>query len=421
MYLGKYLKQILGKRISRNDSTSFERESDETLGAIKQSLGAKKKQDQIFWLMMLVAFIFLFIWRYHASNSQSSNEEQVRNDHMNIEVASKALDVGKMWRNYFEDKIVDQASKMQVKLDLVEKSINAQQEDYQNSLKEEVEKLKNQIKYLAEEQAQSRQALDTARSQINLQQEKTQSQRDYPQATVNLSVNKLGREEQFDHPKSNKNYFPETAYVKGILLGGIAVSTSIGSSSDPVPVIIRITGPGNLSKDFSIDLKKCHILGSSYGDLSSERAIVRAEVLSCQAEGLIYTTKVAGIIFGDDGMNGIKGKVVSTSNKHLKNVAIGSMLSGLSQSLKGQDSYNITGLGAVSTKSKGAAELLQSGGLSGISNAGEKIAEYYIKQAESMSPVLLISGGTKVDVVFTKGVYLNSVDVKEKIAEARNK
>ena len=162
-------------------------------------------------------------------------------------------------------------------------------------------------------------------------------------------------------------------------------------------------------------------MGSSYGDLSSERAIVRAEVLSCTdpVSELIYTTKIAGLIHGDDGMNGIKGKVIQTSGKHLKNAIVGSMISGFAGSAKGQDQMIITSFGAGATKKKGMGDMLQDGAFAGASNAAEKIADYYIKQAESMSPVLLVSGGTKVDIVFTKGVYLSALDVQEKLEQSR--
>ncbi|WP_375327195.1 hypothetical protein [Candidatus Tisiphia endosymbiont of Nemotelus uliginosus] len=47
------------------------------------------------------------------------------------------------------------------------------------------------------------------------------------------------------------------------MLGGIVVSTSMGSSSEPISVVIRIVGRGNLPKNFNIDLTHCHIMGSS--------------------------------------------------------------------------------------------------------------------------------------------------------------
>ena len=277
------------------------------------------------------------------------------------------------------------------------------------------------MQYISEEQASHAREFNNAKAKN--QEGDLAQKNNYPLLEESrITVNHMDRGEVFDRPKSSRSFIPETAYVKGVLLGGIAVSTSIGSSGEPVPVIIRITERGNLPKNFNIDLTQCQIMGSSYGDLSSERAVVRAEVLSCKdsAKELIYTTKIAGLIYGDDGMNGIKGRVVQTSGKHLKNAMIGGMISGFASSAKGQDQMIISSFGTASTKKKGMGDMLQEGGFAGASNAAEKIADYYIKQAESMSPVLLVSGGTKVDIVFTKGVYLGALDVQEKLEKSRD-
>lgn len=395
--------------------------------AANDSVAAKSQHERIFWLVILSSFCLLVAYRYLQVNRQTSKTEQERlNSPMNIQVASSALDAEKMWRNHFEDKLVDNSEKVTEKLKLIETSINQQTSDAQQQIKVEMANLKTQMQYLAAELGSARKELGEVKSKSLQDQEAGEAGTGRSKydliSEANINVNHLERVERFDHPKSSRNYIPETAYVKGVLLGGIAVSTAIGSSSEPVPVIIRITDRGNLPKNFNIDLTHCQIMGSSYGDLSSERAIVRAEILSCKdpVNELIYTTKLAGIIFGDDGMNGIKGKVVQTSGKHLKNAMIGGMISGLASSSKGQDAFSITSLGAVGNKRKGAGEMTKDGLLNGASSAAEKLADYYIKQAETMSPVLLVSGGTKVDVVFTKGVYLGALDVQEKLEILRN-
>ena len=114
-------------------------------------------------------------------------------------------------------------------------------------------------------------------------------------------------------PVSNWNHIPATSYVTGYLLGGVALSTSVNSSSESVPVAIRLTNRGILRKEFAVDLHQCRLLASCYGDISSERAIIRAEELVCEdkEDGLIISTKISGVIYGDDGMNGIRGSVVS--------------------------------------------------------------------------------------------------------------
>ena len=409
------LKQLKGEQDSESQTDNLQSPHAQS------SLRAKKKHDLIVLLGFVVTVIIGLSFMKYRSNSLSNldTEADIKLP-LNLEVASHALDIDKMWRNHFEDKLIDAKTTADEKLKLIETSINEQSVAYTNQLKTEIEKLKAQMQYLSEEQASSKREFSNARA--NLNEEDKSPKNNYPLIDDSrITVNHMDRGEVFDRPKSARSFIPETAYVKGILLGGIAVSTSISSSSEPVPVVIRITERGSLPKNFNIDLTHCKIMGSSYGDLSSERAIVRAEVLSCTdpLSELIYTTKIAGLIHGDDGMNGIKGKVIQTSGKHLKNAIVGSMISGFAGSAKGQDQMIITSFGAGSTKKKGMGDMLQDGAFAGASNAAEKIADYYIKQAESMSPVLLVSGGTKVDIVFTKGVYLSALDVQEKLEQSR--
>ena len=410
------------KRQQSVNPQDSERMSDNlTLSHAQKSTQAKKKHDLIVLLGLGVTVIIGLSFMKYRSNSLSGVEAEVDAKlPLKLEVASHALDIDKMWRNHFEDKLTDAKTSADEKLKLIETSINEQSVAYTNQLKTEIEKLKAQMQYLSEEQASSRREWSQARAKSD-EEDKSQKS-NYPLIDESrITVNHMDRGEIFDRPKSARSFIPETAYVKGILLGGIAVSTSIGSSSEPVPVVIRITERGSLPKNFNIDLTHCKIMGSTYGDLSSERAIMRAEVLSCTdpVSELIYTTKVAGLIHGDDGMNGIKGKVVQTSGKHLKNAIVGGMISGFAGSAKGQDQMIITSFGAGSANKKGAGDMFKEGAFAGAANAAEKIADYYIKQAESMSPVLLVSGGTKVDIVFTKGVYLNALDVQEKLEQSR--
>ena len=409
------------KRGQSGNPQDFKVQTDNlTFPHANSSMQAKKKHDYIVLLGLGVTVIIgLSFMKYRANSLSGVDTEVDAKLPLNLEVASHALDIDKMWRNHFEDKLTDAKTSADEKLKLIEASINEQSTSYTAQLKSEIEKLKAQMQYLSEEQASSRREFSNVRA---ISEEDKSPKNNYPLIDDSrITVNHMDRGEIFDRPKSARSFIPETAYVKGILLGGIAVSTSIGSASEPVPVVIRITERGSLPKNFNIDLTHCKIMGSSYGDLSSERAIVRAEVLSCTdpVSELIYTTKIAGLIHGDDGMNGIKGKVIQTSGKHLKNAIVGSMISGFAGSAKGQDQMIITSFGAGATKKKGMGDMLQEGAFAGASNAAEKIADYYIKQAESMSPVLLVSGGTKVDIVFTKGVYLSALDVQEKLEQSR--
>jgi len=392
-----------------------------SLSSAVGSKNTKRKQDLITLGFLGALLVVLMGWIKYNSAPAEELDENGKKPPLKLEVASSALDSEKMWRNYFEDKLVDSKTQSNKKLELIEQSINDQAKVNQDQFKQEIEKLKQQLRFLADEQNASK--IRTREIENNMQskdQEEYQPAKRVDDARIN--VNSMSKNDIFDSPKSMRSFIPETSYVTGKLLGGISVSTSLGSASEPVPVIIKITDRGNLPKNFNMNPKQCQIMGSAYGDLSSERAIIRAETLSCRdpKEELVYTTKMAGIIYGDDGFNGIKGRVVQTSAKHLKNAMIGGMISGFANSGKGSEQFTVTNLG-LANKKKGIADMAQDGAFAGIGNASEKLADYYIKQAESMSPVLMISGGARVDIVFTKGVYFGALDVEEKLRSARNK
>jgi hypothetical protein len=338
---------------------------------------------------------------------------------LDIEIASKALDPEVMWRNHFEDKLTEGNKKLDDRLKVIAESFKKKEEEIDISTKEQISGLQEQLIMAREELLEATQELKMAREERE-RFDRNKEGREV-EDSGNLQVHRLEQELSIGRPKSSRNFIPETTYIKGVLLGGISVSTGVNSPHEPTPVIVRIIGSGNLAKNFDLDIKTCRILGSSYGDLSSERAIIRAEVMSCVDEKTeqVVTTKIAGVIFGNDGLGGVKGKVVQTSNKQLKNVVLGGLLSGFSNTAKSTDQFALTSMGAISTKQPPFGERLKDNSLAGLGNAGEKIADYYLRQAESMSPVLQIPAGSKVDVVFTKGVYLGSLDVKEHLNKDR--
>jgi hypothetical protein len=105
----------------------------------------------------------------------------------------------------------------------------------------------------------------------------------------------------------------------------------------------------------------------------------------------------------------------------LSNAFTSGVLSGFANIAQGQEGYNITSLGSITTKKKNMGDVVKGGALTGMTTAAEKLADYHIKLAENISPVILIPGGTKVDVMFTKGVHIGSRNIKEKLEAARGK
>jgi len=341
------------------------------------------------------------------STSQIKHAEKIKDEGRNIGTSYEAMDGNKIWQNHFEDKLRSSQHELQEKVESLMRDMRAKEEEERKHREQELQKMAEQLKFAQDE-------LKSAALELKRVSDIAESNKYEQEAVIRggeVSSIKLGSNVQWDKPKDIRDYIPETSFVGGYTLGGIVTSTGINTASEnATPVVIRLSNRGNLPKNINVDISKCRIQGSSYGDLSSERVIIRAEKLICidPKTELVTTSDVIGVVHGDDGMNGIKGKVIATSNRHIKNAFIGSMLSGLASSSKGVEGLTLTSLGAVNTKRQGFKDLAGQGLLNGGSNAGEKIADYYLRLAEQMSPVLTVPGGVKVDVIFTKGFFLCS-------------
>lgn len=385
-----------------------------------------KKWFNLSLVVVLVIISFIVLLFFIASNDKPKNslddaniadDSNIATKHTKIELGTDATKADVKWQNFLEESIETEGKTREQQIELLKNAVAKSQEAGKEEVNTELDELKSRLSYALKE-------IDRLKvNNQNIQQDIASLTPEHGNETIaaELGITAINTKLVTMPPVSSFNYISATSYVSGHLLGGIAVSTSVNSASEPIPVIIKLTSRGNLPKDFAVDMKQCRLLASAYGDISSERAIVRAEELVCEDKeaGLVISTKVSGVIYGDDGANGIRGSVVSMSDKHLKNAVIGGVLSGFSNSAKGQNGLDITSLGAISTKKKGMKDMAQDGLLSGTSSAAEKLADYHIRLAENISPVILVPGGTKVDIVFTKSVEIGSRDIEEVINAER--
>lgn len=394
---------------------------------ILDNKSVRRKQHKLLLAFLVVAIIATLLVINLMQEKIKTNTDL--NDYNNegdvkpkVEVASESLDPEKMWRNHFEDLLGENKRKFDERLKLAEINFGEIEQKLQEQSKLEMTKMQTQLSFARNELIGATEELRRMR-QIHEEVAEGRKQHDETHGNdVNITAIDINSAIEFDQPKDAKIYIPETSYVSGYLLGGLAVSTSLNTPDENAsPVVIRLTKRGNLPKNFNVDIATCRILGSSYGDLSSERAVIRLEKMVCidPSTELVTTSNIAGTVHGPDGMNGIKGKVVATSSKHIKNALIGGVISGLSQSSKGQDGMTITSLGAITNQKKGFQDMVTGGASSGVASAGEKIANYYLRMAESMSPILTIPGGVKIDVIFTKGFFVGELTTHKKIAKER--
>jgi conjugal transfer pilus assembly protein TraB len=124
-----------------------------------------------------------------------------------------------------------------------------------------------------------------------------------------------------------------------------------------------------------------------------------------EEDGVTVEKKVEGWLIGEDGRPGLRGEVVDRSGEAVRDTMIAGMLSGLSGFLKTEASssvYPVSPFGQ--TNALRGKQALGSAASAGAGNALDKLAEFSIKRAEQMQPVILIASGRVVDVVFKSGV-----------------
>lgn len=219
-----------------------------------------------------------------------------------------------------------------------------------------------------------------------------------------------------------ENTIPAGTFAKATLLGGVDASTATTSQSDPRPVLLRVTDRGNLPRRFKSDLKACHVLASAYGDLSSERVFMRLEKLTCteRETGEISETEVSGYVLGEDGRAGVRGVVADRAGPMIRNSLLGGFMSGMSNFFGAQSQKSVFPVSPFGqTNALSAQQMLSGGAANGASGALDKYAEFFIKRAEQLQPVLQVAAGRSVDIVFTQGTEFGETTVRKSLTKIR--
>lgn len=215
-----------------------------------------------------------------------------------------------------------------------------------------------------------------------------------------------------DVPATNQrrvdNYLP-VSHTRAILIGGLAAPTGGQAQSNPVPVLLRLVDMAVLPNNFRAMVKDCLVVGEGFGDQSAERAYIRTTVLSCVLkDGTVLEVPLKGSIFGEDGMNGMRGALVQKQGQILTNALMAGIASGIGSGLaQSTQQVTTTALGSTATNPTDTQNILKQGIGTGVGKALDRLSQYYISLAEKTFPVIEVQGGRTVDVVVTQGVYLD--------------
>jgi conjugal transfer pilus assembly protein TraB len=204
-------------------------------------------------------------------------------------------------------------------------------------------------------------------------------------------------------------YLPSGTILSGTLMTGLDAPTSNQSRLDPFPALLRVKHEALLPNKYRMDIAECFVIASGFGDLSAERAYMRAERLSCvKKDGTVIETPMDAYSVGEDGKAGIRGRVVSKNGQIIGNALLSGFIAGLGKAFTPQRvqplSLNPSGTTQFQYPSPEMVAGQSIGG--GVNGAAEQLASYYLEMARNIFPIVEIDAGRKIDLILVRGMAL---------------
>lgn len=213
-------------------------------------------------------------------------------------------------------------------------------------------------------------------------------------------------------------FLPPGSFAKVALLTGLDSGTSEYTRANPQPVLMRVQSNAQLPQG-QYQTKSCFVLGSSYGDLSSERIFVQLSRITCMdaSRQMMLTGKLNGYVADSDSIQGLKGKVIRRNGQLLAKSMLAGFASGLSKVAAGAGTTQVASVGGAINTAFDTSKLLQTGGMEGVNTTMELVAKQYSDEAKNMFPVISVPGGRIGSMVLTQGTKLEWKSYKGKYSK----
>jgi hypothetical protein len=207
------------------------------------------------------------------------------------------------------------------------------------------------------------------------------------------------------------SYLPGGSMARSVLLTG--VDAPVGGK--PFPVLLALNEAFASPNSYSVPLKGCFALGKAEGNASSERADIQIVRMSCVLpDGKAFEQEITGYLVGEDGKQGIPGKLVDKEGRKIAFAAVAGVGAGLAKAFGQQQVTNVvTDSGAITSTVTGDA--LTFGLASGAQGAATEMQRYFQKQAERLFPVVEIDAGKNVTMVMLSGTKVPGLEAMNKI------
>jgi len=379
----------------------------------------KRKQTLVFISMFGTIIILCSIFIFSTEDDTEKKQLILNSDNNKIVLSdlSKGASAEDRWLEISEEKVQaleELNHQQQEKLQLLEKAIDEMSQKYANdmmvaesssfqiqTLEQEIENIKKSggnNSYLEDETNNLYGAIPIAKT------------------IETVSFDLETEEDNNENIHNIKDYLPAGSYVSAKVISGVDASVGLSSSSDPRPVLFRITGKAISSlfknKQLKTDLKGCIVTGAASGDLSSEKVFVRLLKMTCsKSKDTVIETEVKGYATAI-GKAGIRGQVVSREGNLLTKSFFAGVIGGMGNMSSKALNPTLEINSGIATEQVSSRDILKQGLSDGVSKSSDRLSEYLIDRAEQYQPVISIPAGIDVELVFHSGVYLDGREIK---------
>ncbi|ATW02170.1 TrbI/VirB10 family protein [Sphingorhabdus sp. YGSMI21] len=212
--------------------------------------------------------------------------------------------------------------------------------------------------------------------------------------------------------EDSPEYLPPNSYAPAKVIVGVDASVGVASQSDPLPVVLRITGPARSvvknGKLLTTNITGCIVNGAARGDLSAEKVYVKLARMTCnQPGGRVAVSEVKGFI-SFAGKSGVRGRVVSREGSLVSQALLAGIVGGFGRGFSANANGIFSGqIGADGKRdSLSGADILTGGLGQGAGDAADTVSKYLIERAEQYQPVVEMPTGIDVEIVFLDGVHV---------------
>lgn len=395
---------------------------------VPASWESKKKKLAIFIsLIVTICLVLIFLFKpakkpkHKTSSSPTANLYNVTN----------AVDDKSYWVFASERKMVAQQKELE------------EQKKKQAALEEALSKLKQELEEKSMQATTEEENIDQGMNYLDEQYKSLDQARSYTYASSRAAndgietIKNILTQEELPEPTPNIFYkpkiqldsfglnnreisspfdfhIPASTLVKARMLSGVDGATGVKAQSNPYPVFMQIISSGYIGNKKTIpQLKGCMVTGAAYGDLSSERVLIRLENLTCALPGeRVIESKVKGVVLGASSKHGVDGKKIHKTGKLLQKAALSGLFSGFGKGIsEASRVHSVSPLGSTSAVD-GIKNITKSALGEGTSNALANLSKYYIELAELYHPIIEVSAGREIHIGF-----LSSTDITEKNIE----